>query len=172
VPCPGSRHPNGTLYRMAPGSGHQELPWQPEWAKAIAAEREAWREAMDRPAARHRSKARRDRTSVSAVGKGYLPPTAALIRDGIPIGRQDAWLTKLAARLARFGKAEDEIAQTLMAVIVKSDQDERDPWTPGQLRAKARSGIEFIARQDDSRPGGPSDKPASFRTGEHGEQGR
>lgn len=42
VPVPGSVHPNGTRYRMAPGSGGlgDELAWQPEWTQALIADQE------------------------------------------------------------------------------------------------------------------------------------
>lgn len=43
VPCPGSIHPNGTRYRMAPGSGGlgDELPWLPAYTRALIEDQEA-----------------------------------------------------------------------------------------------------------------------------------
>ena len=42
VPVPGSIHPNGTRYAMAPGSGGlgDELAWDPAWTQALIADQE------------------------------------------------------------------------------------------------------------------------------------
>jgi hypothetical protein len=42
VPVPRSRHPNGCLYQMAPGSGGpgDEPRWRPEWTQAVIADQE------------------------------------------------------------------------------------------------------------------------------------
>lgn len=103
-----------------------------------------------------------DRTSVRSVRPkgerakcatflGGLPSTEELLGEGIPRGVQDDALWKLACRLAGQGKNEEQILLLLLTAVTHSEQDERNPWRPGQLRDKAARAVAFIESQGGAR---------------------
>ena len=123
----------------------------PEWPESVI--------SLAAPAGgRRRRKKRRGRSSAIANGSGDLPPTGKLVADGIPVGRQDDWLTRVAAREARAQWEarhvfdEDQITATLARIALASEQDDSDRWTLEQLREKAQSAIRFITNQAETEP--------------------
>ena len=118
----------------------------PEWPEPVT--------SLAAPAGgRRRGKKRGRQPSASTAGGDELPPTGMLVAGGIPYGRQEDWLFRVADRLAREQWLqrrefdEDQITGTLIAIARASEQDDSDPWTSAQLRDKARSAIEFITRE-------------------------
>jgi hypothetical protein len=83
----------------------------------------------------------------SQADGGELLPTAHYAEHGIPLGIQEDRFYRLADRFAAQGKTEDQGTQLLMAIARVSEQDDSDPWTPDQLRAKMRRALAWIAAQ-------------------------
>ncbi len=74
-----------------------------------------------------------------------LLPTGHYTEHGIPYGLQEDRLYRLADRFAAQGLSADKGARKLLKIASECEQDDRDPWTAGQLKEKMTRAIEWVA---------------------------
>ena len=113
------------------------------------------------------SGSRAGRTRQAAPGVRWddddeLLPTGHYAEHGIPYGLQEDRFYRLADRFAAQGVSLGKGVRQLLDIAMKSEQDDRDPWTKEQLKEKMTRAIAWVATLPPEKSDGGNDAGAAI----------